>query len=328
MRRREFIALAAGAAAGWPLAARAQQGAAVPVIGFLHGQGPEGHGYRLDYLREGLKDAGFTEGHNVRIEYRWANNELDRLPGLAADLVRRQVALIVAPDGTASPLAAKAVTTTIPIIFVMGADPVRLGLVASLNRPGGNVTGVNTILWELAGKRLEMLCQLVPQARTIGYLVDPRSPATAADEQTVRTAARALGRDIVRVDARSENDFEPAFAELVQRGGEALLVNSGVMFTGHRHKIVALAAQHRIPAIYPFRAFAVDGGLTSYGGADSDAHRLAGAYAGQILKGAKAGDLPVQQPSKFEFVVNLKTAQSLGLAMPPTLRALADEVIE
>jgi putative ABC transport system substrate-binding protein len=326
MRRREVIIGLGGSAVVGPLVARAQQ-ATMPVIGFLHGQGSNGFDYRLASLHQGLNELGFVEGRSVAVEYRWANNQLEQLPTLAADLVRRRVAVIVAPDGTASPLAAKAITSTIPIVFVMGADPVKLGLVASLNRPGSNLTGVNTILWELAGKRLEFLCELAPQARTIGYLIDPRSPV-AGEEQSVRTAARTLGRQITMVEARSETEFEMAFASLAQRGAAALLINSGVMFTGHRDKLVRLAASYRVPTIYPFRMFAVDGGLMSYGGVDTDAHRLAGVYVGQILKGATAADLPVQQPSKFELVVNLKTAQTLGLAVPPTLRALANEVIE
>jgi len=326
MRRREFIALFGGAAAAWPLTARAQQ-PAMPVIGFLHGQRPDGFDYRVAYLRQGLNELGFVEGKNLAIEYRWANNRIEQLPALAADLVRRQVAVIVAPDGTASPLAAMAATSTIPIVFVMGADPVKLGLVASLNRPGGNITGVNTILSELAGKRLELLCELTPRATTIGYLVDPRS-SVITDEQSVYTAARALGRQIIVVEARSETELEAAFAKLAQQGAAALLVNSGVMFTGNRDKIVALAARYRIPTIYAFRIFALDGGLISCGGVDMEAHRLAGVYVGQILKGAKAADLPVQQPTKFELVVNLKTARALGLEVPPQLLALADEVIE
>jgi putative ABC transport system substrate-binding protein len=326
MRRREFMALIGGAALARPLAAGAQQPTA-PVIGFLHGQSSDGFGYRLAYLHQGLSELGFVEGRNVIIEYRWANNQIEQLPALAADLVRRRVAVIVAPDGTASPLAAKAVTSTIPIVFVMGADPVKLGLVTSLNQPGSNLTGVNTILWELAGKRLEFLCELVPQAATIGYLIDPRSPVTG-EVESVRAAAYALGRQIIVVEARSETEFETAFAGLAQQGANALLINSGVMFTGNRDKLVTLAARYRIPTIYPFRIFAVDGGLISYGGVDMDAHRLAGVYVGQILKGARAADLPVQQPSKFELVINLRTARALGLAVPPMLRALANEVIE
>jgi putative tryptophan/tyrosine transport system substrate-binding protein len=326
MKRREFIVGFGCTTAVGSFVARAQQ-LAIPVIGFLHGQSSDGFGYRLAYLHRGLNELGFVEGRNVAVEYRWANNQLEQLQTLAVDLVRRRVAVIVAPDGTASPIAAKAVTSTIPIVFVMGADPVKLGLVASLNQPGTNLTGVNTILWELAGKRLELLCELAPRATTIGYLIDPRSPVTA-EVQSVRTAAQALGRQIMVVEARSDNEFEPAFAGLVQRGAAALLINSGVMFTGNRHKLVTLAARYRIPTIYPFRIFAVDGGLMSYGGVDMDAHRLAGVYVGQILKGARAADLPVQQPSKFELVINLKTARALDLAVPPLLRALANEVIE
>jgi putative ABC transport system substrate-binding protein len=303
---------------------RAQQTA--PVIGYLHGQKPDGFGFRLEYFRQGLREQGFIEGRNVHVEYRWANNQLDLLPKLAADLVRRRVSLIAAPDGSTSPLVARSVTSTIPILFVMGADPIKLGLVASLSRPAGNVTGVTTILLELGGKRLELLAQLVPQAAAIGYIVDPQSPNRL--ETGTSAAALALGRIIISVDAREEKDLDNAFASLVEKGAKALLINQGVMFTGNRDKIVSLAARYKLPAIYPFREYVLDGGLMSYGGVDKEAHRLSGIYAGRILKGEKPADLPVQQPTKFEFVINLKTAKTLGITVPPTLLALADELIE
>jgi putative ABC transport system substrate-binding protein len=324
MHRREFVKVFGSAAAAWSLPAHAQR--SLPVIGYLHGQQADAFGFRLEYFRQGLKEEGFIEDRDVRIEYRWANNQLDLLPKLAADLVRRQVSMIVAPDGSTSPLAARAATSTIPILFVMGADPIKLGLVASLNRPGGNATGVTTILLELGGKRLELLGQLVPQAMAIGYIVDPQSPNRMETETSA--AAQALGRKIIVVDARQESDLDDAFATLIEKGATALLMNQGVMFTGNRDKIVKLAARYKLPAMYPFREYVVDGGLMSYGGVDKEAHRLSGVYAGRILKGEKPADLPVQQPTRFEFVINLKTARTLGITVPPTLLALADEVIE
>src|ERR1043166_2595451 len=283
MRRRDFIA-GLGAAAVGPHAVQAQQ--SMPVIGYLHGQKANGFGFRLEYFRQGLKEEGFIEDRNVRIEYRWANNKLHLLPELAADLIRRKVSVIVAPDGSTSPLAARAVTSSIPILFVMGADPIKLGLVESLSRPGGNVTGVTTILLDLGGT-------------------------------VTNAAAQALGRKIIAVDVQAEEDLDKAFAKCIESGATALLINQGVMFTGSRDKIVKLAANHKLPAIYPFRQYVVDGGLMSYGGADKEAHRLSGAYAGRILKGEKTAELPVQQPTRFEFVINLKTARTLGISVPP-----------
>jgi putative tryptophan/tyrosine transport system substrate-binding protein len=323
--RRAFVA-GLGAAAAWPLAVRAQT--SMPVIGYLHGQMADAFGFRLDYFRQGLKEEGFIEGRNVHIEYRWANNQLDLLPGLAADLVSRQVSVIVAPDGSTSPLVAKTVTSTIPIVFVMGADPIQLGFVDSLSHPGRNATGVTTILLDVGGKRLELLCQLVPQVKTIAYLVEPLSPARAEQADKMNEAARALRRRIIEASAGNENEIETVFASLVERGATALLINQGVTFTGLRHKIVELAARNRLPAIYPFREYVADGGLMSYGGADMEAHRWSGIYTGRILKGEKPGDLPVQQSTRFEFVINLKTATTLGLTVSPSLLALADEVIE
>src|ERR1043166_288713 len=323
MRRRDFIA-GLGAAAVGPHAVQAQQ--SMPVIGYLHGQKANGFGFRLEYFRQGLKEEGFIEDRNVRIEYRWANNKLHLLPELAADLIRRKVSVIVAPDGSTSPLAARAVTSSIPILFVMGADPIKLSLVESLSRPGGNVTGVTTILLDLGGKRLELLAQLAPQAMRIGYIVDTRGPNRGGTG--TKAAAQALGRKIIAVDVQAEEDLDKAFAKCIESGATALLINQGVMFTGSRDKIVKLAANHKLPAIYPFRQYVVDGGLMSYGGADKEAHRLSGAYAGRILKGEKTAELPVQQPTRFEFVINLKTARTLGISVPPNMLALADEVIE
>jgi putative ABC transport system substrate-binding protein len=325
MRRREFITLLSGAAAARPFGARAQQ-PPVPLIGYLHGQSADAFGFRLAYFRQGLKETGFVEGRNVNIEYRWANNHLEQLPALAADLVRRGVALIVAPDGSSSPLAAKAVTSTVPIVFVMGADPVKLGLIASLARPGGNLTGVTTILLELAGKRLELLCELVPQAKAIGYLFDTRSGNDQYGDTLA--SARVLGREVIAVEAHDADELDGAFTTLVQRGAQGLLINQGVMFTSNRDKIVALAARYRIPAIYPFRQYVIDGGLVSYGGVDMEGHRLSGLYAGRILRGAKPADLPVEQPTKFEFVINLKTAKALGLDISPAILSVADELVE
>jgi putative ABC transport system substrate-binding protein len=300
----------------------------MPVIGYLHSQRADALAFRVEYFLQGLKEEGFTDGRNVRIEYRWANNQLDLLPDLAMDLVRRRVSVIIAPDGSTSPLVLKSVTSTIPIVFVMGADPIQRGLVASLSHPGGNFTGVTTILLDVGGKRLELLSQLVPQATTIALLIESRSPSIAQEEEQMNAAARALGRKIVIVRAHEESELEGAFATMVEKGATALVINQGVEFTNSRDKIIGLAARHRIPAIYPFRQYVADGGLMSYGGADKEAHRLSGIYVGRILKGEKPADLPVQQSTKFEFVINVTNAKALGLTVPPSLLALADEVIE
>ena len=280
----------------------------MPVIGFLHSQSPDSYTAVLAGFRQGLKEAGYVDGQNVAIEYRRANDQLDRLPALAADLVRRRAAVILAGGGPASTLAAKAATTTLPIVLVTGSDPVALGLVASLNRPGGNITGVTFLTSKLAGKRLDLLRELVPRATTVAYLSDPR--LQNADESTndVLAAAGVLGRQIIVVEARSADDFEAAFATLVQRKAGALLVGAEPLFTGNRAKLVALAARHKIPAIYQNRDCAVDGGLMSYGDSQADAFRLGAVYVGQILKGGPA-DLPVQQSIRFELVLNLKTAK-------------------
>jgi ABC-type uncharacterized transport system substrate-binding protein len=326
MRRREFITLL-GAAAAWPVAARAQQ-QPMPVVGFLHLAFPGPYTQQLAAFRQGLKQSGYVEGQNVAIEYRWANNENDRLPELAADLVRRRVDLIVAAGGPPSALAAKAASSTIPIVLVFGADPVRLGLIESLNRPGGNVTGVTFLTTELMAKRLELLRQLVPQATTIAYLVDPRSPSSEGMLRDTLAAAGMLGRKLAVVEARSDRDFEPAFATFVERQAGALVVAPSQLFDSNRDQLVALAARHKIPTIYQAREYVVDGGLMSYGASYGDTFRVAGLYVGQILRGDKPANLAFQQATKLELVINLKTAKALGLELPLSLMISADEVIE
>jgi putative tryptophan/tyrosine transport system substrate-binding protein len=327
MRRREFITLLANTAMTWPLAARAQQ-SAMPVIGFLHVAFPGAYTQQLAAFRQGLKQSGYIEGQNVAIEYRWANNENDQLPELAADLVRRQVALIVTAGGPASALAAKAATSTIPIVLVFGSDPVRLGLAASLNRPGGNVTGVTFLTTELVAKRLELLREMIPQATTVGYLAGLRSGTSEEMLRDTLAAAGVLERQITVVEAHSDRDFEPAFAALVERQVGALVVAASQLFDSNRDQLLALAARHKMPAIYQAREYVLDGGLMSYGASYGEAYRVGGLYVGQILKGEKPADLPVQQATKFELVINLKTAKALGLEVPLSLMIRADEVIE
>jgi putative ABC transport system substrate-binding protein len=327
MRRREFITLA-GSAAAWPLAARAQQ-VAVPVAGFLGATSPEQWSDRLRAFRQGLDEAGFVEGRNLAIEYRWAQGQDDRYPALAAELVRRQVKVIAAPGGSPAAFAAKAATSTIPIVFQTGADPVRLGLVVSMNRPGGNITGISNISTTLAAKRLELLRDLVPNAASIGVLLYPAN-RIVSEIQTgdLREAAGLRGLRLIFVNASGERDFDAAFATLAQQGAGALFLTDDPFWNGRREQLVALAARYSMPASYAFREFVAAGGLVSYGTNLRDAYRLVGVYTGRILNGTKPADLPVMQPTKFELAINLKTAKALGVTVPPTMLAIADDVIE
>jgi ABC-type uncharacterized transport system substrate-binding protein len=326
IRRREFIFTLGGAAVAWPLAARAQQ-PAIPVVGVLRSGALTDVPDRVTALRQGLEEAGFVEGQNVAIEYRWGEFQTDRLRLLLADLLRRQVALIVGFD-TAAALAAKAATTTVPIVFVTGGDPVQLGLVASLHRPGGNATGVSFITGELGAKRLGLLRELRPGTTRIAVLVDPKWPLTEGFVSEVRAAASTSGQQIEVLYGGNEREIETAFTTLVQRGAGALLSGIGGFLFSQREGIVALAARHKIPAVYSQRDYVKAGGLMSYAASFIDAYRQAGIYAGRILKGEKLGDLPVVLSSKFELAINVKTAKALGLEIPDKLLALADEVIE
>ena len=325
VRRRDFITLLGGAAASWPLAARAQQ-PAMPVIGFLRSTAAAGAAHLVAGFRQGLNEAGFVEGQNVAIEYRWADDQHDRLPGLVADLVRRQVAVIV--GNVAVALVAKAATAATPIVFVGGSDPIRTGLVASLNRPGGNVTGVVFTVVDLTAKRLGLLHELVPQAALIAFLLDPTAPEAELQARDMEQAGRAVGRQILIVKAASEREFNAAFATIVQAGAGALLVGGGPLFVGQRRQLVALAGRHALPAIYVTREYPEAGGLMSYGPSQPDAYRRAGIYVGRILKGANPAELPVELATTFDLVINLATAKALGLDVPPMLLARADEVIE
>jgi putative tryptophan/tyrosine transport system substrate-binding protein len=325
MRRREFITLVGGAGATWPLTARAQQ-PAMPVIGFLRSASFANVSHFVTAFRRGLKEAGFVEGQDVTIEFRSAEDRPDRLSALATDLIRRPVAVIV--GDIISAIAAKAATTTVPIIFATGADPVREGLVASFSRPGGNVTGVVFFNAVLGAKRLELLRQLVPKVTTNGVFLQPNNPSTEAERRDLHAAAQAVGQQLIILDVSSDRDIETAFATIVQRAAGALVVGTGAFLNSRRERLVALAAHHGLPASYGWREAVVAGGLMSYGASITDAYRQAGIYAGRILKGEKPADLPVMRSTKIEFVINLKTAKTLGLEIPPMLLALADEVIE
>jgi len=326
MRRREFITLLGSAAAAWPLAAQAQQ---LPVIGLLNPATAEGYAGVLRKFREGLKEAGYVEGENVAFEYRWAENDVNRLPELAADLVRRRVALIAATGGPASALAAKAATSVIPILFTVGGDPVRLGLVASLARPGGNLTGTNFFIFELGAKRLEALRELVPGMARLAVLVDPsNAQITAGNLKEVEPAARTMGLRIQILEARNPREIDAAFASFAHERPDALFVSSGPLFTSRRVQLVLLATRHGIPTAYPDPEHVQAGGLMSYGAGRAEAYRQVGIYAGRILKGAHPADLPVVQSTRFELCINLQAASVLGLEVPATILARADEVIE
>jgi putative ABC transport system substrate-binding protein len=326
MKRREFITLLGGAAATWPIAARAQQ-PAMPVVGFLHS---ESSAVAADFVRafhEGLGEAGYVEGRNVAIEYRWAEGEYDRLPVLANDLVRRRVAVIAATGG-ASPLAAKSATTVIPIVFRVGVDPVQAGLVSSLNQPGGNLTGVTSLGIEVGPKRLEFLHEFVPSATIIAALINPTRPNAESEARDLETAARALGLLLHLLHASNERDFDPAFATLRQLRAGALVIGGDPFLVSRSEQLAALTLHYAVPTIFQYREFAAAGGLMSYGGSVADTYRTVGVYTGRILNGEKTGDLPVQQATKFELIINLKSAKALGLTIPLSLLGRADEVIE
>ena len=327
MRRRDFVTLLGGATAGWPIAAHAQQ-PAMPVIGFMRNTSAAASAPVLGALRQGLSESGYIEGQNVTIEYRWAEGHDDRLPRLAADLVQHHCSVIIG-GGNAAALAAKAATTTTPIVFATGDDPIQLGLVASLNRPGGNVTGVFFYSGgTLISKQLELLHELLPKGILVGILVNPTSPISTSQIRDAQAAAPALGQQIHILNASSERDIDTAFVTLAQKRADALINLGNALFFGYRDRIVGLAASHKVPAMYDVRDYVADGGLMSYGASITDAYRQVGVYTGRILKGTKPSDLPVMVPTRYEFVINLKTAKALGLDIPAKLLALTDEVIE
>jgi ABC-type uncharacterized transport system substrate-binding protein len=328
VRRREFITLLGGAAASWPLAARAQQ-PLMPVVGYLSAASPDANPRSLEAFRQGLKVAGYVEGQNVTIEYRWANNESDRLPELAADLTRRKVGVIVAPDSTSAAKAAQKATATIPIVFRIGTDPIKEGFVASLNRPGGNLTGLTTLGVELTPKRLELLRELKPMASIIALLVNPTNPAIAeASAAELQAKVGALGVQLHVLRASTEREIELVFMNLGQLRADGLVIATDAFFNTRNEQLATLALRYAVPAVYQFREFAAAGGLMSYGGSIPEFYRLVGVYTGRILKGEKPADLPVQQLTKVELIINLKTAKALGLTVPIPLLGRADEVIE
>jgi putative tryptophan/tyrosine transport system substrate-binding protein len=327
MKRREFITLLGGAVAACSVPAGAQQ-PAMPVVGFLSGRSLEDSKQMMAALGQGLNEQGFAEHQNLSIEYRWAEGHYDRLPALAADLVRRQVAVILAVGSVPSPLAAKAATATIPIVFIVGGDPVKFGLVPTLNRPGGNVTGVSVLSGPLTAKRLELLRELVPQSRVVACLVNPTNPEADSQLTDIRAAARMFQQEVLILNASTDHELHTAFATLARERATGQLLGNDAFFVLRRDQLSALAARHAIPAVYFLREFAVAGGLMSYGDSLTDAYRQVGGYVGRILKGTKPADLPVQQSIKVELVINLKAAKALGLEIPPTLLARADEVIE
>ena len=325
--RRKFLATLSGAAA-WPLGARAQQ-PAIPVIGLLGSESLDLWASRMRAFRGGLEEAGYVEGKNVAIEYRWAEGHNDRLPALAADLVRRPVTVIAAPGSTPAVLAAKAATSTIPIIFWVGSDPIELGLVASLNRPGGNLTGVTTLNVGLVAKRVELLHEVVPGTKSIALLINPTSPElTKISIEDAEAAARSLGLELHVLNANTERDFDVVFANLMQLRASGLVIGTDAFFSSRLEQLAALSVRHAVPTVYHFREFAAAGGLISYGGSITDAFHATGVYTGRILKGAKPADLPVQQVTKVELIINLKTAKALGITVPLPLSGRADEVIE
>ncbi len=328
MKRREFITLLGGAAVAWPLSARAQQ-SAMPVIGYLGSETPERFGIRVSAFRQGLSAMGYDEGRNVAIEYRWADGHLDRLPTLAADLVRRQVSVIVAPGSVVAALAAKAATTTIPIVFETGVDPVAAGVVKSLNRPEGNITGITSLNADVNPKRLELLHELLPKATSFAALVNPTNPVNAdITTKSLEEASRAFGLQLYFLNASTESDFESIFAKLAQLQVGGLVIAADIFFNSRGQQFAALTLKHGVPAAHSVREFAVAGGLVSYGGNITETHKQAGIYTGRILKGDKPADLPVQQTTKVELYINLKTAKTLGINVPNTLIGRADEVIE